>query len=357
MFLPLHVDVPEDRAPWANRLICLAIVVIYILTSKDFMRCDFDRYEEWMLHGWRLKGFIGHIWLHADLLHLIGNLIFLWLFGNAVCAKVGNFRYLVFYLTAGFFSGLFSAMLVDIPSLGASGAINGIVGMYLVFFPANEIEGYWMYGGYIFGHSDDGDRSTVSGYFIIPFWFALDLFGVFFNHGSGIGYIAHVAGFITGFTIAILLLVTKNVKMESCERSLLHVIKHGKTDSGQLEVSEDLEKVLLNRGVRASSKVKVKASSDTSEPAQIHQQIVKGYTIEDVPDTPFYAIDQNDPSRESWVFNVPDPKLTNETLVRNGLIYFSCACGKRVKMPMSYAGKKGRCPHCNNVIHIPKLSV
>jgi hypothetical protein len=50
-----------------------------------------------ILNGWKLKGLFGHIWLHGGILHLLGNMLFLWIFGNAVCAKIGNIRYLLIY--------------------------------------------------------------------------------------------------------------------------------------------------------------------------------------------------------------------------------------------------------------------
>jgi hypothetical protein len=84
-----------------------------------------------ILNGWTLKGFFGHIWLHGGILHLLGNMLFLWIFGNAVCAKIGNFKYLPIYIGLGLVAGFSQLVFSGQGSLGASGAINGIVGMYL----------------------------------------------------------------------------------------------------------------------------------------------------------------------------------------------------------------------------------
>ncbi len=71
-------------------------------------RAILEEYYVWgqvrpfILNGWTLKGFLGHIWLHGGILHLLGNMLFLWIFGNAVCAKLGNFKYLPIYIGLGF---------------------------------------------------------------------------------------------------------------------------------------------------------------------------------------------------------------------------------------------------------------
>ncbi len=85
--------------------------------------------------------------------------------------------------------------------------------------------------------------------------------------------------------------------------------------------------------------------------------VIKGYTIEDVPDTPHYANRTNDQCQNSWVYKSPSPMVRPEIELVNGNIHFSCSCGKRVMMPVAYAGKKGKCPACGKVIKIPILSV
>ena len=377
MLIPYHVDVPQDRRPlmnWAVIAVTIGMFFVTIEPLNDSVLEAISKDTEWIpsysfpdilvAYGFRPIGMIGCILLHADIFHLLGNMLFLWIFGNAICAKVGNKFYLPLYILLAFISSLLPAIFSTTPGVGASGAINGLVGLYLVLFPLNEISCLFFI---MLFFRPIGKIITLSSFWIILYWLAFDIGGLVLTPESGTGYLAHLGGFAGGFALGLIFLKTKLIKMESYEKSLLHVFKHGANSDGpQMEISEDIDNILKSRGVRTPSKIAVKAtptvpaiSKKSSKPTQpqIKQQVVKGYVIEDVPDTPFYAIDQNDPSRESWVFNVPDPKLTNETLVRNGLIYFNCACGKRVKMPVSFAGKKGRCPQCNNVIHIPKLTV
>lgn len=95
--------------------------------------------------GYNIKGLFGHLWLHGGYIHLLGNLLFLWIFGNAVCAKIGNLVYFPIYITLGILAGIGHQVFQGGASIGASGAIMGVVGMYLVFFPANDITCYFIW--------------------------------------------------------------------------------------------------------------------------------------------------------------------------------------------------------------------
>jgi membrane associated rhomboid family serine protease len=135
MFIPYQVDVPMRRWPIANfTIIGLAIATVFWQVSLS--EAQFD---ELVLDGWRLPGVLAHMWLHGGPFHLIGNMIFLWVFGNAVCAKVGNIVYPFLYLACGLTSAAVHVAFDGGPAIGASGAINGIVGAYLILYPLNNI--------------------------------------------------------------------------------------------------------------------------------------------------------------------------------------------------------------------------
>lgn len=87
------------------------------------------------------------------------------------------------------------------------------------------------------------------------------------------------------------------------------------------------------------------------------KQVIKGYLIEDVPDTPHYASRGNDICHNSWVYNSPAAQQENDVGVKKGCVYFRCSCGMKVKMPIAYAGKKGKCPGCGKVIPIPNITI
>ncbi|MGB7292841.1 MAG: rhomboid family intramembrane serine protease [Thermodesulfobacteriota bacterium] len=90
----------------------------------------------------RFSPFLTSLFIHGGFLHLVGNMLFLYIFGDNVEDKMGHFKYLIFYISCGFFAALFQ-MLTNIhstiPMIGASGAISGVLGAYLIFFPKSRI--------------------------------------------------------------------------------------------------------------------------------------------------------------------------------------------------------------------------
>ena len=198
MFIPYKVDVPFNHRPVMNWLLVASIISIFFVE----IQVSDETIRSFVLDGWNIKGLFGHIWLHAGLLHLFGNMLFLWLFGNAVCSKIGNIFYLPIYIGLGLISGASHLILDGRPAIGASGAINGIVGMYLVFFPENVISNFfWL----IFLFTFRVVVFSVSGMWIIMLWFAFDIFGALRGHGN-IAYVAHIGGFLGGVSLAVLML-------------------------------------------------------------------------------------------------------------------------------------------------------
>ena len=131
------------------------------------------------------------MWLHGGLLHLLGNLLFLWVFGNAVCAKIGNLRYLLLYVLLGVTAGIAHLLISRGAVIGASGAINGVVGMYLVLFYENEITclfAFWLIVLYV-------RVFAVSSIWMILLWLLWDVVGALLPGGSNVAYFAHLGGF------------------------------------------------------------------------------------------------------------------------------------------------------------------
>ncbi len=169
------------------------------------------------LDGWRMPGLVGHIFTHADLIHLIGNMLFLWLFGNAICAKVGDFPYLVLYVLFGLGAASLHIHMDGALAVGASGAINGVVGMFLVLYPLNDINCVWALWLRVWG------TVSLSSYWLILLWFVFDIWGAV-TGGSTVAYWAHIGGFITGVAVAVALLKINVIEMTASERSLLEVL-------------------------------------------------------------------------------------------------------------------------------------
>ncbi len=148
--------------------------------------------------------------LHGGLLHLVGNMLFLWIFGNNVEEKLGHAKYLLFYLSCGVLASLaqwFFAQDSNIPSLGASGAIAGVMGAYILRFPKAEIIGVVPLGLFF-------PTFRVPAYFFLGFWFLQQAFYGLVSletrtnigmEGGGIAYWAHAGGFIFGAILGPLL--------------------------------------------------------------------------------------------------------------------------------------------------------
>jgi membrane associated rhomboid family serine protease len=218
LLIPYKADVPMMRWPIANIAILAAMAVVFALEyGMSEQTLQAGKLDAWSPNAWSLSRLLGHMWLHIGPVHLIGNMIFLWTFGNAVCAKIGNLTYPLVYVALGLFAGIIHMGFDSRPAMGASGAINGIVGLYLVLYPLNSISCFWL----VFVRAG---RFSLSGFWMILLWLAFDIWGA--TRGGGmVAYWAHLGGFAAGFGTGFLLLALGWVRMDSAEKSLLQVFR------------------------------------------------------------------------------------------------------------------------------------
>jgi membrane associated rhomboid family serine protease len=172
--------------------------------------------DGWVLSGWSLEELVGYQFLHAGLIHLIGNMLFLWVFGNAVCAKVGHVAFAPIYLALGIAAGAVHLMVDGTPAIGASGAINGIVGMFLFWYPRNSISCIWLFVAV--------GAVRFSSYWAILIWLAFDLWGAA-TGAQGVAYFAHIGGFAVGFLLAMAISVSGVLEDSPYEQSLLDLYR------------------------------------------------------------------------------------------------------------------------------------
>src|SRR5215212_8863457 len=132
-------------------------------------------------------GLITSMFLHGGWAHLIGNMLFLFVFGDNIEDAMGHVSYLLFYLLTGIIAGLSQILLSPsstIPLIGASGAISGVLGAYIVLFPQGKVRALVFFGYY-------GQVILVPAWLMIGIWFALQLFsGVAALGGAGVGGVA-----------------------------------------------------------------------------------------------------------------------------------------------------------------------
>lgn len=132
-----------------------------------------------------------YMFLHGNILHLVGNMLFLWVFGDNVEDAVGHLRFLFFYLICGIASGLahaFMAPTSSVPMIGASGAVAGVIAAYLMLHPNVRV---WVLAFFRI-------PLRVSAGFALGIWIMLQLISVFFDEGSSTAWWAHIGGLIAG---------------------------------------------------------------------------------------------------------------------------------------------------------------
>jgi membrane associated rhomboid family serine protease len=212
MLIPYQADVPVQRWPIANFVVIGATALFSLLVL--FTGTGLGPFA---LDGWSIRGLISHMFVHGGSIHLIGNMLFLWVFGNAVCAKIGNIQYAIVYLALGVFAAMVHIVADGRIAIGASGAINGVIGMYLVWYPLNNVSCLY----FIFFRSG---QFELSSFWLILLWLAFDIWGAAAGLG-GVAYWAHLGGFIAGFALAVILLRTRVVVMGPDEKSLLEAIR------------------------------------------------------------------------------------------------------------------------------------
>jgi len=340
VFIPYAVDAPFDRRPVVNWLVLGVLVLVFALqvvtSEKEVAEAPIEtiespidaieipttakeriakkRVEEergvtgpmarFVLDGWGIGGLFGHIWLHTNIVCLIGSLIFLWPFGNAVCSKLGNGFYLLFYLLFGLLGGISHLLFGGGAAVGACAAISGVVGMYIAFFPENSISCFFFVPHPV--------TLGISGYWVVLLWFVFDIVASLMS-GQNIMCGVHIGCFMVGLGVAILALKKNWVVMEKDEKSLLQMLRREKKEE-EKEKKEEVEKE-NGRDVEAAAKRPKVVGRERSEPARKRAEAEK-------------------PADE--------------------YIRFRCQCGFRIKVHKKNAGKAGRCPKCSRWVEAPR---
>jgi membrane associated rhomboid family serine protease len=148
--------------------------------------------------------FITSQFLHGGFLHIASNMLFLWIFGDNVEDRMGFLFFPIFYVLAGIIGGL-TQYFIDptsgVPTIGASGAIAGVLGAYFALFPHNKIKSLVFFFGFI-------TIINIPAWLVLIYWFITQVFSGTFSIApsqidqGGIAYFAHIGGFVTGWIIA-----------------------------------------------------------------------------------------------------------------------------------------------------------
>ncbi|KAA3646288.1 MAG: rhomboid family intramembrane serine protease [Chloroflexi bacterium] len=147
------------------------------------------------------------MFFHGGIAHIGGNMLYLWLFGDNIEDRFGIFFYLVIYFASGV-AAAFAQIIIDpfsqIPLVGASGAIAGVLGAYLVLFPGIRVRGL-IFLGYF------ARITELPAWIVLGFWFVIQLLNGFLSlgvqTGGGVAFFAHVGGFVVGAVMAWVLML------------------------------------------------------------------------------------------------------------------------------------------------------
>ncbi len=214
--LPLSDGIPARRFPIVNVALIAANFAVWIfyelphLNSSIYHASFYPCTVNGSCHGpepWWISWFTA-MFMHGSWDHILGNMLFLAVFGKNVEDAFGSLRYLLFYVAGGFAAMLTQALLTlafgsvaaaQTPNLGASGAIAAVLGAYFVLYPSSTVRGLVV----IF-------PVRVSAWFFLGFWFLYQLFEASFGlfspgSGGGVAFFAHVGGFVFGWLVTLAL--------------------------------------------------------------------------------------------------------------------------------------------------------
>ncbi len=256
--IPYRVETLFQFEPWANK-------VLFGLTIALSLAIEGGVIPEEAVTQWCVLGaggpqaILGYQFAHAGIAHLIGNMVFLWVFGNAVCATVGNFAYLVLYLGLGAFAGAAHVLLDGNPVVGASGAIAGIVGLAVAFYPVNRVNIFYSLGLV--------PRTGRLGLWILAlYWTAWDVIGAALHLGP-VAYWAHLAGTAGGLATGLLLLATQRVQLTEFDHGSLLDFLLRREPPHKIQAARETALAELQREARAYLQAYGSAADNTPVPS------------------------------------------------------------------------------------------
>lgn len=209
--IPIRDQIPTRRTPIVTYALIAANVIVFLLewlagAGQEALVYEFALIPAEVTAGLDLsdvRDIFTSMFMHAGLAHLLGNMLYLWIFGDNVEDSMGSLKYLSFYLIGGVVASMTHILTnpnSQIPTVGASGAIAAVLGGYLVLFPQSRVLTIIPLGFFI--------RVTmIPAIIVLGFWFVLQFFSGILSLGAtedvgGVAFWAHVGGFVAGVVLA-----------------------------------------------------------------------------------------------------------------------------------------------------------
>lgn len=217
--IPLHDLTPTRGTPIVNRLLLLANIAVWVyvlslLGDRGALAVFYDRYSfdpaelarslDGSVRAQAFLPLVTHLFVHGGWLHVIGNLLYLWIFGDNVEDRLGSFTYLLFYLACGIAAAIGQALIAPAAMVGASGAVAGVLGAYLLLIPRARVRTLVFLGIFI-------TVVTLPAVVVIGLWLVVQVLSglaeLRMEHRATeqVAYFAHLTGFIAGMVLVVFL--------------------------------------------------------------------------------------------------------------------------------------------------------
>ncbi len=209
--IPLHDDIESRTRPYVTYALVSACVMVFVYqlmselsspaAERDLLY-TFGMIPAAVLRGQHLWTLLTSMFLHGGFFHLAGNMLFLWIFGDNVEDVFGHFGYLGMYVLSGVAGSLLHILVAPgstVPTIGASGAISGVMGAYFVLYPGARVltlVPIFFFIRFVY----------LPAFLLLGFWLLLQLlYGCSSVGGrTGVAYFAHIGGFVVGLLLALL---------------------------------------------------------------------------------------------------------------------------------------------------------
>ena len=211
--IPVRDEIKTQRIPYVNYALIAINIIVFMTMVFNPHKIDSIVMQNALIPAEVtqnfslsvIKNFFTAMFLHAGWLHLISNMLYLWIFGDNIEDRLGHLGYLLFYLGAGLFASILHVVFnvnSVVPTLGASGAIAGVLGAYLVFYPSSRVYTFIPFGFFM-------RLRPLPAVLVLGLWFVTQFFSGLGSMVStaqgGVAYWAHIGGFVFGLLIALFL--------------------------------------------------------------------------------------------------------------------------------------------------------
>lgn len=218
--VPYKSTVTQGRSRLANTILVAATCIISIIAFVSLIggnEAVLTKYALWPGDSFAVTQLVTHVFLHGGIGHLAGNMVFMWMFGATLCSTIGWHWYTGIYLALGALAGLVGHVILGpadgLPLVGASGAICGLTGLYLVLFPRHDVHmaiwfriAWWMRPWI--------KTFAVTGIYVVCFFTAFDVAAIALGWTGNVAHAVHLSGFAAGILLGIVLLLTGAVKTQ-----------------------------------------------------------------------------------------------------------------------------------------------